>query len=249
MHNADVEVVEAGSQETLIAELETAVRIGSSEARVKKLREVVYPSSFPKPRHHDRGTDRRVRRRAVPPDEQGSRTRALVERPYHNLAPVDNAPVETIRKLAWNEEIEVVGPSADRFEAPDDQRISPRLRGSAGKIALLGGDLQAQTPRNARHRRATGTRRGKSVPQSRGPSRRRALLRQRLCRPGRQGRRRRRSSPKRSGSRLRRAAEACSANCWRARPTRFAPSCSPLLAAGAATSRLMEILSSGSQKP
>ena len=28
----------------------------------------------------------------------------------HRLAPIDNAPVETIKRLAWNEAITVAGP-------------------------------------------------------------------------------------------------------------------------------------------
>src|ERR1700761_4964073 len=107
MHTADVGVVETEPQETLIAELETAVRIGTSDARVKKLREVsaLFLSEAATLTDEQIGVFDDVLCRLMSRIE----TRALVEL-GHSLAPVDNAPVETIRKLAWNEEIAVAGP-------------------------------------------------------------------------------------------------------------------------------------------
>jgi len=127
--------VQIDSQETLIAELESAVRSGSSEARVKKLREV--STLF-------------LSEAATLTDEQVNvfddvlcrlmtriETKALAEL-GQCLAPIDNAPVETIRKLAWNEEIMVAGPvltTSKRLTTTDLTSIA-KVRGESHLVAI-----------------------------------------------------------------------------------------------------------------
>lgn len=95
------------AHETLIDELETAVKNGSSEARVRKLREVstLFLSEAAMLTDEQVGVFDDVLCRLISRIEN----KALSEL-GQILAPVDNAPVETIRKLAWNEEITVAGP-------------------------------------------------------------------------------------------------------------------------------------------
>lgn len=99
----------AGSepQETLITELEAAVRSGSPEVRVNKLRQVTAlfldgSTSL---------TDEQIKVF----DDVLCRLMARIETQAlaelgQCLAPVDNAPAETIKRLAWNESIAVAGP-------------------------------------------------------------------------------------------------------------------------------------------
>jgi uncharacterized protein (DUF2336 family) len=123
------------NQDTLIAELETAVRSGSTEARVKKLRQVT--SLF-------------LADAASLSDEQVKifddvlckltariETKVLAEL-GHRLAPVDNAPVETIKRLAWNEAITVAGPVltiSKRLTTSDLTEIA-EVRGQAHLVAI-----------------------------------------------------------------------------------------------------------------
>jgi uncharacterized protein (DUF2336 family) len=135
MHTADVGVVETDAQETLIAELETAVRIGTSDARVKKLREVsaLFLSEAATLTDEQIGVFDDVLCRLMSRIE----TRALVEL-GHSLAPVDNAPVETIRKLAWNEEIAVAGPvlTGSKRLTTNDLTSIARERGESHLVAI-----------------------------------------------------------------------------------------------------------------
>jgi len=123
------------SQETLIAELETAVRSGSADARVKKLREVT--SLF-------------LAGAATLTDEQVKvfddvlckltariETKVLAEL-GHSLAPIENAPIETIKRLAWNEAITVAGPvltTSKRLTTSDLTEIA-EVRGQAHLVAI-----------------------------------------------------------------------------------------------------------------
>src|SRR6185312_7543008 len=90
------------AHETLIDELETAVKNGSSEARVRKLREVstLFLSEAAMLTDEQVGVFDDVLCRLISRIEN----KALSE-----LGQI-HAPVETIRKLAWNEEITVAGP-------------------------------------------------------------------------------------------------------------------------------------------
>jgi len=123
------------SQDTLIAELETAVRSGSAEARVKKLREVT--SLF----LADAGSLSEEQVQVF--DDVLCKLTARIETKVlaelgHRLAPVDNAPVETIKRLAWNEAITVAGPvltQSRRLTTSDLTRIA-EVRGQAHLVAI-----------------------------------------------------------------------------------------------------------------
>jgi uncharacterized protein (DUF2336 family) len=123
------------NQDSLIEELETAVRSGSSEARVKKLREVtalflVDAASL---------TEEQVKVF----DDVLCKLTARIETKVlaelgHRLAPVDNAPVETIKQLAWNEAITVAGPvlAASRRLTTSDLAEIAEVRGQAHLVAI-----------------------------------------------------------------------------------------------------------------
>jgi uncharacterized protein (DUF2336 family) len=94
-------------QETLIADLEWAVRRGSSERRVNTLRQItdLFLNDA------DRLNDEQIQ---VFDDVLGLpikriESKALVEL-SRKLAPVDKAPIDVIRQLAHNDEIGVAGP-------------------------------------------------------------------------------------------------------------------------------------------
>jgi uncharacterized protein (DUF2336 family) len=123
------------SRDTLIAELETAVRSGSSEVRVKKLREVtslflVDAASL---------TEEQVKVF----DDVLCKLTARIETKVlaelgQRLAPIDNAPVETIKRLAWNEAITVAGPvlsQSTRLTTSDLTQIA-EVRGQAHLVAI-----------------------------------------------------------------------------------------------------------------
>jgi uncharacterized protein (DUF2336 family) len=123
------------AQETLIAELETAVKNGSSEARVKKLREVstLFLTEAAMLTDEQVGVFDDVLCRLISRIEN----KALTEL-GQILAPVENAPVETIRKLAWNEEITVAGPvlaTSKRLTTTDLTSIA-KVRGQSHLAAI-----------------------------------------------------------------------------------------------------------------
>jgi uncharacterized protein (DUF2336 family) len=96
-----------GVSSSLIGELEVAISAGSAEKRVETLRRVTDLLLG----DADRLNDDQI---AVFDDVLGRlieriETRALVEL-SSRLAPVDNAPIETVRRLAWSDEIAVAGP-------------------------------------------------------------------------------------------------------------------------------------------
>lgn len=132
MHSAEADV---DAQDTLIAELETAVRIGSSEARVKKLREVssLFLSEAATLNDEQIGVFDDVLCRLMARME----IKALAEL-GQCLAPVDNAPVETIRKLAWHEEINVAGPvlTTSKRLTTDDLTSIAKERGASHLVAI-----------------------------------------------------------------------------------------------------------------
>jgi uncharacterized protein (DUF2336 family) len=126
---------EADNQSTLIAELETAVRSGSAEARVTKLRQVTDlflagSSSM---------TDEQIKVF----DDVMCRLTARIETKVlselgQRLAPVDNAPIETIKQLAWNDAITVAGPvlaTSKRLTTTDLTKIA-QVRGQAHLVAI-----------------------------------------------------------------------------------------------------------------
>lgn len=128
-------VVDLVPQETLITELEAAVRSGSAEARVNKLRQVstlflAGSASL---------TDEQVKVF----DDVLCRLMARIENKAlaelgQCLAPVDNAPVETIRRLAWNEAISVSGPvlTASRRLTTTDLTEIAQVRGQEHLAAI-----------------------------------------------------------------------------------------------------------------
>ena len=96
-----------GVSASLIGELEVAISAGSAEKRVETLRRVTDLLLG----DADRLNDDQI---AVFDDVLGRlieriETRALVEL-SSRLAPIGNAPIETIRRLAWSDEIAVAGP-------------------------------------------------------------------------------------------------------------------------------------------
>src|SRR5258707_14047660 len=95
------------AQQSLIAELEEAIKSGSSEKRVETLRRVtdLFLNDADRLNEAQIGLFDDVLCHLIKRIE----TRALVELSGH-LAQVDNAPVEVIRRVAWNDEIAVAGP-------------------------------------------------------------------------------------------------------------------------------------------
>jgi uncharacterized protein (DUF2336 family) len=96
-----------GVPASLIGELEVAISAGSAERRVETLRRVTDLLLG----DADRLNDDQI---AVFDDVLGKlieriETRALVEL-SSRLAPIGNAPIETIRRLAWSDKIAVAGP-------------------------------------------------------------------------------------------------------------------------------------------
>jgi uncharacterized protein (DUF2336 family) len=125
--------------ETLIAELEKAVRSGSSEKRINTLRQV---------------TDLFLNDSDQLNDEQIKvfddvlcllinriESRALAEL-SERLAPVDNAPVEVVRRLARDDEIKVAGPvltASKRLTTTDLSEIA-RTKSQDHLLAISGRD-------------------------------------------------------------------------------------------------------------
>lgn len=122
-------------QETLIAELEAAVRSGSSEVRVNKLRQVT--ALFLD------GSTSLAEEQIKVFDDVLCRLMARIETQAlaelgQCLAPVDNAPTETIRRLAWNESIVVAEPvltGSKRLSTTDLTGIA-QVRGQAHLVAI-----------------------------------------------------------------------------------------------------------------
>jgi uncharacterized protein (DUF2336 family) len=94
-------------QHSLIGELEDAIKSGSSEKRVETLRRVtnLFLNDADRLNEAQIGLFDDVLCHLIKRIE----TKALIELSGH-LAPVDNAPIEVIRKLARNDEIAVAGP-------------------------------------------------------------------------------------------------------------------------------------------
>lgn len=121
--------------ESLITELEAAVRGGSSEVRVEKLRQVtalflVDSASL---------TDEQVKvfDHVLCHLMARIETQALAEL-GQSLAPVDNAPAKTIKQLAWNEAIAVAGPvltGSTRLSTTDLTEIA-QVRGQSHLVAI-----------------------------------------------------------------------------------------------------------------
>ena len=129
-----------GSQpESVIAELEVAVRNGSSEARIKTLRQVT--DLFLK--ESDRLNDNQVE---VFDDVLclligRIESKALAEL-SRRLAPIDNSPIEVIRRLARDDEIVVAGPvlmESKRLTTEDLTQIA-QTKSQAHMLAISGRD-------------------------------------------------------------------------------------------------------------
>jgi hypothetical protein len=95
------------AQQSLIVELEEAIQSGSSEKRVETLRRVtdLFLNDSDRLNEAQIGLFDDVLCHLIKRIE----TKALVELSEH-LAPVDNSPIEVIRRLARSEEITVAGP-------------------------------------------------------------------------------------------------------------------------------------------
>ncbi|MDE1932356.1 DUF2336 domain-containing protein [Bradyrhizobium sp.] len=128
-------VIETEPEATLITELEAAVRSGSSEIRVNKLRQVTslfLAGSGSLTDEQVKVFDDVLCRLMVRIE-----TQALAEL-GRCLAPVDNAPAETIKRLAWNEAIAVAGPvltGSKRLSTVDLTEIA-QVRGQAHLAAI-----------------------------------------------------------------------------------------------------------------
>ena len=114
--------------ESLIAELELAVRSGSAETRVKTLRQVT--DLFLK--ESDRLNDKQVE---VFDDVlclliSRIESKALAEL-SGRLAPIDNSPTEVIRRLARDDHVKKQNPPADNTSASPNQLVinSTRCKG------------------------------------------------------------------------------------------------------------------------
>lgn len=128
-------IIEAEQQDTLITELEAAVRSGSAETRVGKLRQVtaLFLSGSASLTDEQVKVFDDVLCRLMTKIEN----RALAEL-SQSLAPVDNAPVEAIRRLAWNESISVSGPvltGSRRLTTTDLTEIA-QVRGQEHLVAI-----------------------------------------------------------------------------------------------------------------
>src|SRR5271169_4882689 len=95
------------AEPSLIAELEDAIKSGSSDKRVQTLRRVtdLFLNDADRLNETQIGLFDDVLCHLIKQIE----TKALVEL-SENLAPVDNSPIEVIRRLAHSEEIAVAGP-------------------------------------------------------------------------------------------------------------------------------------------
>ena len=95
------------AQRSFIAELEDAIQSGSSERRVETLRRVtdLFLNDADRLNEEQIGLFDDVLCHLIKRIE----TKALIELSGH-LAPIDNSPIEVIRRLAWNDEITVAGP-------------------------------------------------------------------------------------------------------------------------------------------
>jgi uncharacterized protein (DUF2336 family) len=95
------------TQQSLIVELEEAIKSGSSERRVETLRRVtdLFLNDVDRLNEEQIGLFDDVLCHLIKRIE----TKALVELSGH-LAPIDNSPIELIRRLARNDEIAVAGP-------------------------------------------------------------------------------------------------------------------------------------------
>jgi Uncharacterised protein conserved in bacteria (DUF2336) len=95
------------TQQSLIVELEEAIKSGSSERRVETLRRVtgLFLNDADRLNEEQIGLFDDVLCHLIKRIE----TKALVELSEH-LAPIDNSPIEVIRRLARNDEIAVAGP-------------------------------------------------------------------------------------------------------------------------------------------
>jgi uncharacterized protein (DUF2336 family) len=121
------------AQQSLIVELEDAIKSGSSEKRVETLRRVtdLFLSDADRLSEAQIGVFDDVLCHLIKRIE----TKALVELSGH-LAPVDNSPIEVIRQLARNDEIAVAGPvltQSARLTTDDLVEIA----GSKGQQHLL----------------------------------------------------------------------------------------------------------------
>jgi uncharacterized protein (DUF2336 family) len=124
---------EMGAQQSLIVELEDAIQSGSPEKRVETLRRVtdLFLNDADRLNEAQIGLFDDVLCHLIKRIE----TKALVELSEH-LAPVDNSPIEVIRRLARNDEIAIAGPvltQSARLTTDDLVEIA----GSKGQQHLL----------------------------------------------------------------------------------------------------------------
>jgi uncharacterized protein (DUF2336 family) len=118
---------------SLIGELEAAISGGSADKRVETLRRVTDLLLS----DADRLNDEQI---AVFDDVLAKlieriETRALVEL-SSRLAPVDNAPIETIRQLAWSDEIAVAGLTDNDLVEIATSKSQPHLLAISGRREL-----------------------------------------------------------------------------------------------------------------
>jgi uncharacterized protein (DUF2336 family) len=123
--------------ESIIDELELAVRSGSSETRINTLRQVTDLFLHDSDRLNDEQV--KVFDQVICVLASRIESKALAEL-SERLAPIDNAPVEVIRRLARDNEIGVAGPvlsESKRLTTKDLSEIA-RTQGNAHLLAISG---------------------------------------------------------------------------------------------------------------
>ncbi|WP_165825274.1 DUF2336 domain-containing protein [Rhodopseudomonas palustris] len=127
----------AKTQGSLLDELESAIQTGSAERRLETLRRItdLFLGGSNKFNEDQIAVFDQVLGQLIRKIE----TRALAELSVR-LAPIDNAPLETIRSLARNDDIEVAGPVLEesvRLTTSDLVEIA-RTKGQAHLLAISG---------------------------------------------------------------------------------------------------------------
>ena len=125
------------AQHSLMEELESARQSGSADKRLETLRRVTDLFLYETDRLNDDqiGVFDQVLGHLI----QKIESRALIEL-SHRLAPIDNAPIETIRGLAWSDDILIAKPvleTSARLGAHDLEALA-RVKGQAHLLAISG---------------------------------------------------------------------------------------------------------------
>ena len=137
--------------ESIIADLELAVRSGSSDKRVSALRQVTDLFLHDSDRLNDEQV--KVFDNVLCLLASRIESTALAEL-SERLAPVDNAPIEVIRRLARDNEIGVAEPVLSELKRLTTKDLSDIAR-TRGQCPLAG-NLRPRTTGRSRHGRPRG---------------------------------------------------------------------------------------------